>query len=128
MGKFKQVKSGQTGTYLDVAVVNFLHDFLNAIEEGKVAPQGAGKFVFGTKNMVLDLSPLTQTVDRLQQAVNSITQTTASGSGTGSSGSIPANVKNTINAIINSLNAVTISCNPGANTITIVIPNLPPLL
>lgn len=127
MGRFRIVKKSDAGTYLDSPVVNELHEFLNAIEDMTVSPSGMGKLTVGKKNAVLDLSPISQLVQKLQAAQTAANQTTANGGGTGSGSSTA--VTTAINAIIASLNAATVTatCNPttGAISITLVIPNLP---
>lgn len=127
MGRFRIIKKGDSGTYLDSPQVNELHDFLNALEDLTVSPAGMGKLTMGKKNAVLDLSPIAQLVQKLQAAQAAINQTTASGSGTGGGSSTA--VTNAINGIIASLNAATITgtCNPttGAISITLLIPDLP---
>lgn len=127
MGRFKLLKKGEAGTFLDTPLANEVLEFLNAIEDAQFSPSGMGKLTFGKKNLIVDLSPISQLVQKLQAAQTAINQTTAAGTGSGSGTN--AAVTTAINAIIASLNAATVTgtCNPstGAISITLIIPNLP---
>lgn len=122
MKQIKLLVAGETPSLLSADKGNEVLSVLNSLLAATISPEGYGKFVWGDKNLKLDLTDLQKIVNQLNTNIAAISTVTVSGGGGGGGGSNSA-VVNKINQIITALDGISIDaeCDPVTRDITVTL-------